>query len=105
MTADSTMSQQDVVSVESIRLDDVVDDNAEVRVLKIDIEGADTWALRGAERLFRNRQVDVCFYEQNPIRMKALGIEAGEAQSFLSGVGYESTPIDKKGFEWVARAA
>jgi hypothetical protein len=44
------------LEVSVVRLYDIF-----VDVLKIDIEGADTWALMGAERLLRNKQVGRIF--------------------------------------------
>lgn len=65
-----------------------------VDVLKIDIEGADTWALMGAERLLRNKQVGRIFYEENRPRMAELGIHSGEAKAFLESHGYQVEKID-----------
>jgi hypothetical protein len=77
------------VEVSVVRLYDIF-----VDVLKIDIEGADTWALMGAERLLRNKQVGRIFYEENRPRMAELGIHSGEAKAFLESHGYQVEKID-----------
>jgi hypothetical protein len=58
----------------------------------VDIEGADTWALTGCERLLRRRLVREVWYEQNKPRMRALGIPLDAAQDYLRSVGYEPSP-------------
>jgi hypothetical protein len=42
------------------------------------------------------------FFEQNPVRMQALGIKPGDAQRFLSSLGYVCEPLDKDHAEWLA---
>jgi FkbM family methyltransferase len=76
------------VQVAVRRLDEIVPDDRMVDVLKVDVEGADTWVLLGAERLLRRRQIKTIFYEQNKPRMKDLGISETEAQQFLEAIGY-----------------
>jgi FkbM family methyltransferase len=74
--------------VEVVRLDEVLGDE-QIDLLKIDIEGADTWALQGAERLLRNRQIRYVLWEQNQQRMQALNIPEERAIEFLMSVGYQ----------------
>jgi FkbM family methyltransferase len=76
------------VQVPVRRLDEIVPDDRKVDVLKVDVEGADTWVLLGAERLLRRKQIKTIFYEQNKPRMKELGIDESDAQRFLQSVGY-----------------
>ncbi len=89
-----------------MRLDQLLTDET-IRVLKIDVEGADTLVLRGCERLLRERRrIEEIFYEQNKPRLKAIGLHEGEAQSYLAGLGYEViniTPLDHEVVEWYAR--
>jgi FkbM family methyltransferase len=80
------------IIVDVIRLDDILDTTAEVSLLKIDIEGADTWALMGCEELLRRRQIKSIWFEQNKTRMKHLGIGLNEAEAFLKSIGYECRP-------------
>lgn len=61
-------------------------------MLKIDVEGADTLVLRGAEALLRARRIGTIFFEDNLTRMAKLGIARGEAQALLESCGYRCTP-------------
>lgn len=89
-----TDNRNDAVEVPVVRLDHVLKDDVFVDVLKIDIEGADTWALMGAEQLLRRKQVGRIFYEENRPRMSELGIHPGEAKTFLESHGYQVEKID-----------
>ncbi len=62
--------------------------------MKIDIEGADTWALMGAESLLRDKRIGRIFYEENTTRMRELGISPGKAESFLHNLGYRVRCLD-----------
>ena len=78
----------DTIDVDVVRLDDAIDSNTEIALLKVDIEGADTWALMGCENLLRARSIREIWFEQNKPRMRLLGIEIDAAQQFLDSVGY-----------------
>ena len=64
-----------------------------IHVLKIDVEGADTWVLQGAERLLAHAQIKQIYFEQNKVRMKDLGIRAEDALEFLNALDYVVKPI------------
>jgi FkbM family methyltransferase len=85
-------SDDSTISVDVVRLDDVVEPGKEVMLLKIDAEGADTWVLMGCERLLRERRIQLIWFEQNKPRMRKLGIAQGEAESFLRSVAYNAEP-------------
>lgn len=87
-------SDPDCVTVDVKRIDDLVADGKYVDLLKIDIEGADTWALMGCEELLRERRIGEVWFEENQSRMGALGIGRAEALEFLASVGYEATVVD-----------
>lgn len=92
------------IEVQVVRVDEVVSDGS-IALLKVDIEGADTWALMGCERLLQRRSVREVWYEQNKPRMRQLGIPLGAAQDFLRSVGYFATPHgdpDGEVVEWTA---
>ena len=82
------------MEVPVVRLDSVLKDDIFVDVLKIDIEGADTCALMGAEQLLRSKKVGRIFYEENRPRMAQLGIRSGEAKAFLQSRGYQVQQIN-----------
>jgi hypothetical protein len=75
-----------------VRIDAAAEYPRDIDLLKVDIEGADAWALVGCERLLRERRVREIWFEQNKPRMKALGVAEDEAQGFLRSVGYNPRP-------------
>ena len=93
--AGTTSSQ--MVEVDVVRIDDLVPEGESVAMLKIDIEGADALALKGCERLLRQRRVSEIRYEQNKPRLRDLGLSEALAEEFLRSVGYlprpESDPL------------
>jgi len=84
-----------------VRIDDELPD-IQVDVLKIDVEGADTWVLYGCEKLLRQRKIKNIFFEQNVDRMSRLGISPGAAMRFLGEFGYECEPFGSVADEWFA---
>lgn len=89
-----------------VRLDDLF--NQEIDILKIDVEGADTWVLEGCERLLREKKIRRIFYEQNKPRLRALGIAEGQSEAFLEGLGYRVSPltgVEADVVEWEALPA
>jgi FkbM family methyltransferase len=84
-------SSERTQKVQVVRLDDVLGDEP-IDLLKIDIEGADTWALMGAERLLRERRIKHLWWEQNKPRMRELNINETEAARFIKSVGYQPMP-------------
>jgi FkbM family methyltransferase len=102
----STGAASGGISVEVVRVDEFVRDVEEIALLKIDIEGADTWALMGCERLLREQRVQEIWFEEHRPRMRELGIEEGEAQRFLRSLGYVVEPagrLSAQVSEWRAR--
>lgn len=85
-------ASSNTIEVPVRRLDEITDDS-EIDLLKIDVEGADTWVLMGAERLLRDKRIKQIWYEQNKPRLRQIGIQEGEAQSFLRLVGYHAEPM------------
>jgi FkbM family methyltransferase len=96
------------IAVRVVRVDEVVDPSEEVALLKVDIEGADTWALKGCERLLQAQRIKQIWFEQNKPRMRGLGIGEAEAEEFLRSVGYKPRPQSdprKNLVEWSASPA
>ena len=94
----------ETVMVQIVRLDDLVPGGARVDFLKIDIEGADTWALMGASRLLHERRVREIWFEENLERMGELGIPQGSPGRFLKECGYRLECISSapRTLEWRA---
>ncbi len=100
-----TDARPGTVAVAVAPLDDLLPPDLSIAVLKIDVEGADTWVLEGCRRLLEQRRVARVFYEQNFPRMAALGIDPAAAAAFLASVGYAArpiTPTDHEVVEWEA---
>jgi FkbM family methyltransferase len=93
----SLEQKKDSVEVNVITLDDFFAEKQAppIQVLKIDTEGADTWVLRGAERLLRSGKIRHIFFEVNLPRMAELGIDPNEAPELLQRFGYEVKHIGK----------
>jgi FkbM family methyltransferase len=95
------------IEVEVRRLDEVLQ-HTPIDLLKIDVEGADTLVLYGAERLLAARLIKAIVYEQNYPRMQQLGIEPAAAAEFLSRLGYKASALpgrDKNVVNWRAEPA
>lgn len=75
------------------RLDEIIDKDSKIDFMKIDVEGADTWVLMGAENLLRNKSVNEIYYEQSKPRLRQLGIRDDDASDFLCSVGYLTVPL------------
>lgn len=82
----------DSIRVDVVRVDEIVDSDEPIALLKIDTEGADASVLMGCDRLFRARAVREVWYEQNRPRMRALGIPIDAARTYLQSVGYSASP-------------
>lgn len=90
------------IDVPIVRLDQELPDDAFIDLLKVDVEGADTWVLLGCEDLLKKKQIGVIIFEQNITRMEKLGIDAGEAQRFLQSLDYACSPFEGDDREWIA---
>jgi FkbM family methyltransferase len=84
LVADSTN-----ITVEVVTLDESLKDTTEeIAVLKIDVEGADTWVLEGASSLLQQKRIGNVYFEQNLSRMNELGIPEDRALVLLRECGY-----------------
>lgn len=75
-------------------------DYNQIDVLKIDVEGADTWVLQGAEQLLRAHKINHIFFEENLERMSALKIKPEDAQILLRDCGYRLESLGPE--QWYA---
>lgn len=94
------------IYVDVERLDNLIPDSQIIDVMKVDVEGADTWVIMGAEKLLRNKQIKIIYFEQNKTRLNQLGIKEDEAANFLWSVGYEVMPMSSTSgdiVDWMAR--
>jgi len=86
----SKENNANTVEVEVTTLDEIMKhyDHQLISLLKIDVEGADTWVLEGAQQLLSNKKIRHIVFEENLSRMSQLGIEKGQAQNLLHEHGY-----------------
>lgn len=95
------------IEVDVVRVDDIVPVNLQVALMKVDIEGADTWALMGSERLLQAKSIKKVWFEQNKPRMLALGLPVNAAQDYLTSIGYRCSPMSNPSsnlVDWSAEA-
>jgi FkbM family methyltransferase len=104
----SSDTRESLIQVDVVRLDQVIPADQAVALLKVDVEGADTWVLHGCEQLLRRKQIAELRYEQNRPRMQALGIREGDAPRFLENLGYRVRAVTNGNAlvsDWIATPA
>ena len=101
----SLKDEMNTINVSVITLDEFWSNSADltIDVLKIDTEGADTWVLEGASQLLKEKRIKHIFFEENKVRMSALGISSETVKDLLMSCGYQLRPIAKG--EWYATIA
>jgi FkbM family methyltransferase len=83
-------SEIGAIEVDVVRIDEIVSSDRPIALLKVDIEGADAWAIMGCERLLKAKAINEVWFEQNKPRIRMLGIPLDAAQTFLQSVGYST---------------
>lgn len=66
-----------------------------IRLLKLDIEGAEIMAMLGAKKLLEARKIDYIYLELHPIQLKLMGHETDEFHSIMNRHGYRQNRTDK----------
>ena len=79
----------ETIEVAVLPIDDLVATDKIVDVLKIDVEGADTWVLEGATGLLKSKRIRNVFFEQHTERMALLNISPETAPRLLRDAGYQ----------------
>ena len=101
----SLVAEEDCIEVPTTSLDDFFRDNpCYIDVLKVDVEGADFWVLKGAAHLLRDRRIRHIFFEDNRIRAEKLGIKPNEAHAFLNSLGYRIRRVSLLDYHATAEA-
>lgn len=77
----------ETVRVDQIRLDNIIE--GQVEFLKVDVEGADSWVIQGAEKLLRTKQIRHICFEHNEARAAKLGISKEAPVSYLKNLDYK----------------
>jgi FkbM family methyltransferase len=98
-------TNQSTINVEVDRLDNLIADDVVIDVMKVDVEGADTWVIMGAEKLLKSKRIKVLYFEQNKTRLKLLDINEKDASEYLESMGYRVRPMSDETadvVDWVA---
>jgi FkbM family methyltransferase len=90
------LASSGVDTVPLVRLDAVLGE-ARLRLIKLDIEGWEAKALRGAEGLLRRGDAPDLVFEFTPEFLSAAGDDPRELVAWLEGLGYLVRVVDKAG--------
>jgi FkbM family methyltransferase len=85
------------VDAPAVTLDEYVDDDIPVRLLKIDAEGSERDILVGAKRLLEDMPPAAILLELNHATLTAHGTSTAEVMSILSDAGYELHTLGRAG--------
>ncbi len=78
-----------MISVSCKPLDEMVSEGQSIRLLKIDVEGAEALVFGGMERILRTKQVTEIWFEDNIERRQMLDIPLQRLTSCLIKNGYQ----------------
>jgi FkbM family methyltransferase len=81
----------------SVTLDDALQDRP-VGLIKLDVEGGELAALRGAQGILRRSEKPIVTFEWNRVTAAALGYQPEAIADFLGGHGYELLRATEGGF-------
>lgn len=97
------VSRKTAKSIEPVRvgrLDDIVPRGKQVQFMKMDVEGAECDAVRGARDLFAEGRVERLFVEVNPIALKSHGCSVTGFGNLLKALC-----MDVSNYKWTPRGA
>jgi FkbM family methyltransferase len=87
---------RDSIPVPAVALDEHLPSDAEVSVVKIDVEGAEIRALRGMQRILGASPGVALFIEVNPSALEAAGASTDALLECLVGLGFDFQLIDEE---------
>lgn len=84
---------ESTVTVQVRRVDDVLapyldDPEARIRIMKIDVEGAELEVLQGAQKTMKGKKADYIFLELHPQQLGLRGVDVEAVQRELADLGY-----------------
>lgn len=87
------------LEVQAVSLDEHCDQHGieHIRLLKVDVEGAELEVLRGARGLLQDGRIDIVLFEVSLPQIEALGHRPVEVFSELSESGYRASALDSDG--------
>ncbi len=83
-----TYDQCTGTKIETTKLNDFWKTNDIIKLMKIDVEGAESWVLEGASNLLEKGLIQNIVYEENIHREKELGIKKNETKEILMDNNY-----------------
>ncbi len=89
--------QSRVTEIDAVRLDEMIEDDRPIDMLKIDTEGADYLVLKGSEKLLRNKQIKEIIFEMNEPGMGYLNVSKRDLLDYLNSVGYPASCVEGEG--------
>ena len=97
LRSNQTFDEAERLEVAAISLSDLIRQEklATVRLLKLDVEGGEMDALRGASEALRAGIVDYVLTEIEPARMKAFGWCGSDMARFMSLHGFRAVAIKR----------
>ena len=84
------------VRIDAVRLDDVIKPGETVHLIKMDIQGAETKALRGMSRVTQENRDLIMFIEFSPEDLRQAGSSADEFWGLIKELGFKADYIDEK---------
>jgi FkbM family methyltransferase len=95
----ASASPDGTIRMQALRLDDFAEEHGIDRIdfMKIDIEGSETNALKGAAKLFRSGTVRKMLLEFNPFWLKKMGSSAAELYDLFESYGLQVSFLTKFG--------
>jgi FkbM family methyltransferase len=95
----ATNNGETTIEIDAISLDEYFKDKTEqIKILKIDTEGADYLVIKGAATLIKEKRISHICWEENVGRAKQIGLQGGEAKIFLIEKGYHVEQVGSNEF-------
>ena len=80
--------------IETTKFNDFWKSNDNIKLMKIDVEGAESWVLEGASNLLEKGLIKNIVYEENIEREKELGIKKNKSKEILMDNNYSVTALN-----------
>jgi FkbM family methyltransferase len=96
-----SQNTDEIIEVEGVTLDTLIGSGmvtTPVDLIKIDIEGAELYALRGMQGLLSKEHKPVLILEMNEDMMNMAGYHPDDIVDFLAPFGYKAYELTKRGF-------
>ncbi len=90
---------RELVTVPASRIDDLVEQGERVDFIKMDIQGAEPIAMRGAQRVLSDNRDIVLLFEYWPYGIRRSGHDPGAFLDYLRSLGFklDTIPPDREG--------